>query len=1037
MSIFRKRGTAWRPGARLALFLALFLALAVVYSLVVPIGRGADEWAHYWYARFIAEHGRLPASPAERDAAGYKSDWPPLYHLLAAGLTAGVDTAGPPVFKYRAENIRRQIVPAQGPEAILHTEDELFPWRQEVLIWRLGRFLSITFSLGVLVVTYFIGLELFSDKTMSGEVRNRRQAAGLALAAAASLAFIPRFLFTGMLFSYDSLTLLMASIFLWQLIRVAKGYNRRWGFWALGALAGLALVSKYLAALLPLEILAVALYRKGRGQGREVWLKLGQAGLAWLLVAGWWFGYLLFYFNEIDRYGPVLGSVAPLLRGDGSDRTVEQIFAWLSSGRVPPPAHIEQASYSAWQVLAELPLTLWGNPISRPYPLAWFAAAMTVLVGIAGVGLARAWRNRPQTRFWLGLLLLHCALPLPFMLVRLFGARDKLEAVQGRHILFLAGPALVILLVWGWREIGRMANAWRRFISRAAIGLLLVGALGQLLWMDAVYAPPLPVQTTLYRPGQAAKPGPPGIVLPGGARLLAFELGAPAGLALKVSLVWQGGTEPAPEDYRTELALVDVHGQARSGWLAYQTEARYPSRAWEEGDVIRDEGWLPLAGLPAGVYDLRLRLLGETVEIVPWQSLAAYTLAQTVGWPEGDSGAWVVWRQGNIARRPPLVPERATVQLGRAGSGPEPALVGPDGLARSPVSAGPTWANFIIGPDWPAGDYVAGAGQPVALRVAANGRLFQPPAIARPLEANFERQLKLLGYDLPLRRVQPGQGMPVTLYWQGLQWMGENLVMFTRLLNAPPTAAGQQVWGGYDRLARENYSTLFWAPGEVVIDGFAVPVAPETPDGIYTLSLGWYRETAGEATSLQLVDADSGESLGATSVSLGPVKVGGPPPGVTVPDAAPQVVTDAAAGPQIKLLGFDAWLECTGAEAGCSATAPLPVQTGPFHRLNLALYWQALAVPDRDYTIFVHLRRPDGSIAAQQDGPPAGGAYPTSLWDPGEIIRHEARLVPAAGLLPAGDYELVAGLYDLATGERLPVEGSSDGAILLHSFQIR
>lgn len=301
---------------------------------------------------------------------------------------------------------------------------------------------------------------------------------------------------------------------------------------------------------------------------------------------------------------------------------------------------------------------------------------------------------------------------------------------------------------------------------------------------------------------------------------------------------------------------------------------------------------------------------------------------------------------------------------------------------------------------------------------------------------NFERQLKLLGYELPVRRVQPGQGVPVTLYWQGLQWMGENLVMFTRLLNAPPAAGGQQVWGGYDRLARENYSTLFWAPGEVVVDGFAAPVAPEAPHGIYTLSLGWYRAAAGEAVSLQLVDPDSDEPLGATSVSLGPIKVGGPPPGVTVPNAAPQVITNVAAGPQIKLLGFDAWLDCTGAEAGCSAGAPLPVQTGPIRGLTLALYWQALAAPDRDYTVFVHLRRPDGGIVAQQDGPPAGGAYPTGLWDPGEVIRHEARLALTGGLLPAGAYELVTGMYDLATGVRLPVEGSPDGVILLHSFQV-
>ncbi len=1084
MSTFRSR-TARRPGVRLVLVLALFLVLAVLYSLVVPVGRGADEWAHYWYARFITEHGRLPASPAEREAAGYKSDWPPLYHLLAAGLTAGVDTAGPPAFKYRAENIRRQIVPAQGPEAILHTEDELFPWRQEVLIWRLGRFLSIVFSLGTLVVTYFIGLEIFGDRMVGGEVNHRRRAAGLALAAVAGLAFIPRFLFTGMLFSYDSLTLLLASLFLRQSIRVAKGYDRRWGFWRLGLLAGLALVCKYLAALLPLEILAVILYLRKSGQGRVAWLKLAQAGLAWLLAAGWWFGYLLLYFNEIDRYGPLLGAVAPLLRGDGSDRTVEQIFAWLSGGQAPPPAHIEQVSYTAWQILAELPLTLWGNPITRPYPLAWFAAVMTVLAGVAGLGLLAAWRSRPGVRFWLGLLLLHCALPLPFMLVRLFGARDALEAVQGRHVLFLAGPALVVLLVWGWSEVGRMASqrmangreagatqrgsrsggdpagqggqphgirvaggdtmpragrlvfaAGAHFIPYAAIGLLLVGALGQLFWMDAAYAPPLPVRTTPYRPGPGARPAPAGLTLPGGARLLAFELAAPDGLSLKVSLFWQGGEKPAPEDYRTELVLVDGQGQARSGWLAYQTEARYPSRAWEAGDVVRDEGWLPLAGLPAGEYDLRLRLLDESGQIFPWQSLAAYTLAETVDWPRANGDTWRVWRQGEITQHPPVVPERATVQLSRAGPGPEPALVGPDGLARSPVSAGFTWANFIIGPDWPAGEYLAGPDQPVALRVAPNSRLFQPPAMTYPLEVNFERQLMLLGYDLPVRRVQPGQGVPVTLYWQGSQWMGENLVMFTRWLNVSAAGEQPQAWGGYDRLTRENYSTLFWAPGEVVVDGFAPPLAPDAPDGIYTLNLGWYRAAAGEAVSLHLVDPDSGQTLDATSVSIGPIKVGGPPPGVTVSNAAPQVVADVAAGSQIKLLGFDMGPDCTGAEAGCSEAGPPPALTAPIRGLKLTLYWQALAAPDRDYTVFVHLRRPGGGIVAQQDGPPAGGTYPTGLWEPGEIIRHEVYLALPEGLLPAGNYELVAGMYDLATGARLPVAGAPDGAILLHSFQV-
>ncbi len=34
----------------LALIILIYMGLAAAYSIVTPIGRGADEWAHYWYA---------------------------------------------------------------------------------------------------------------------------------------------------------------------------------------------------------------------------------------------------------------------------------------------------------------------------------------------------------------------------------------------------------------------------------------------------------------------------------------------------------------------------------------------------------------------------------------------------------------------------------------------------------------------------------------------------------------------------------------------------------------------------------------------------------------------------------------------------------------------------------------------------------------------------------------------------------------------------------------------------------------------------
>ncbi|MCB0168179.1 MAG: hypothetical protein KDI79_28380, partial [Anaerolineae bacterium] len=75
----------------LVVILLIYLALATAHSLIVPLTTGNDEWAHFLYVRFIAEQGHLPATEAERTEAGYKSDAPPLYHLLVAATTAAIE----------------------------------------------------------------------------------------------------------------------------------------------------------------------------------------------------------------------------------------------------------------------------------------------------------------------------------------------------------------------------------------------------------------------------------------------------------------------------------------------------------------------------------------------------------------------------------------------------------------------------------------------------------------------------------------------------------------------------------------------------------------------------------------------------------------------------------------------------------------------------------------------------------------------------------------------------------------------------------
>jgi hypothetical protein len=104
--------------------------------------------------------------------------------------------------------------------------------------------------------------------------------------------------------------------------------------------------------------------------------------------------------------------------------------------------------------------------------------------------------------------------------------------------------------------------------------------------------------------------------------------------------------------------------------------------------------------------------------------------------------------------------------------------------------------------------------------------------------------------------------------------------------------------------------------------------------------------------------------------------------------------------------------------------------------LSVTLYWRPVQATDQSYTVFVHLMDATGQIVAQHDGVPALGELPTNIWLHDEVIadRHELAL-PAE--LPAGAYSLHIGLYNAATGERLPIESAmphQDGALQLGSW---
>jgi hypothetical protein len=86
----------------------------------------------------------------------------------------------------------------------------------------------------------------------------------------------------------------------------------------------------------------------------------------------------------------------------------------------------------------------------------------------------------------------------------------------------------------------------------------------------------------------------------------------------------------------------------------------------------------------------------------------------------------------------------------------------------------------------------------------------------------------------------------------------------------------------------------------------------------------------------------------------------------------------------------------------------------------LTLYWQALGPIDFNYSVFVHLIDGSDRIVAQHDHAPGEDrGYSPIGWWPGDIVVDEHRTV-VPGPLASGTYRLRIGVYNWATGERLP-----------------
>lgn len=262
---------------------------------------------------------------------------------------------------------------------------------------------------------------------------------------------------------------------------------------------------------------------------------------------------------------------------------------------------------------------------------------------------------------------------------------------------------------------------------------------------------------------------------------------------------------------------------------------------------------------------------------------------------------------------------------------------------------------------------------------------------SRPMSLELAPGIRLLGYDLSPDETDQGGTLTLTLYWQALSApIGDYRVM-VRLVSE----SGKTVQELVERPHHDTYPTSEWREGEMVRDVHQVPVPGNAPPGKSRLSL----TVVGSGTTA------------VQSTELEPVLVREKLRSFEVP-VVPRPMRAELAN-SVLFLGYDLEKES------------MP----PGGKLALTLYWQAGADGTSNLVVFTHLLDGQNRIWAQHDGPPAGGAQPTSSWVTGQTVadKHEMT-IPADA--PTGEYTLEVGMYDPSTGRRLKLPNGEDRVLL-------
>ncbi len=247
-----------------------------------------------------------------------------------------------------------------------------------------------------------------------------------------------------------------------------------------------------------------------------------------------------------------------------------------------------------------------------------------------------------------------------------------------------------------------------------------------------------------------------------------------------------------------------------------------------------------------------------------------------------------------------------------------------------------------------------------------------PRQIAHPLYYRYGDVAELIGVSSSELYLHPGETVEVTLYWRALQPTKTELLTYLHTVDSGLVRRNSHPGLG-------NLLSTDWQPGLTWAERHFLHLPNQAESQVvYPIVAGLY-------------DPSTGKKVGATDNAGNP----------TQPIVIKMVVSGETNDQIVPAVQFNDEIGLTTASVDRAG--------------ELCLTWVSLAPMTSDYHVFVHVLNADGEMLAQADGMPRSGRYPTSVWQPREIVQ-DCRLVDVSGAWRIG-----VGLYELSSGSRLPV----------------